>query len=507
MKTVPVDLFVFIFLICILTGSENYYFHTDASYLRYEVAKSIVEQTDVSIPDGLGVRGKDGRDYSWIAPGSALLATPFYLVGKLTGTKPEILVSFINPLFAAGTAVLLFLFAQTLGYSLKSSLFVSLLYSLGTIAWPLSKQAFDHPLETFFILLSVYFLHRYTGREKTRYIFFAGGAAGMAILTRPTSILLLLAAIVFLSIYYSNKSKIIDNIKHLVRDVTLFLIGILPFASISLWYNHYRFGSVFETGYSLIAARTGLDFFTGTSLLTGLIGFLFSPGKGFFFYSPITILFFICIRAFIRKNPEVAGCMIFLIISYFIVLSKNIYWHGDWTWGPRYLLAVTPAFVLPIAHLIDSDLWNKKSFRQVTYGIFCISITIQLVAVSVDPYKYFYNLMYKEKVIFSSASGEGVQPIIEPPTEVYFSWKKSPIPAQFRFAGEIALSSMDFKLVKLPENASTLEALQTHPNLNLYDFWWVYIFFVDGRSSVFTVVFALMCLTAYAARNLFKAQK
>jgi 4-amino-4-deoxy-L-arabinose transferase-like glycosyltransferase len=490
-----------------LTGSENYRFHSDASYLRYEVAKSIVEKSDVSIPDGLGVRGKDGRDYSWLAPGSALLATPFYLIGKLTNVQPQILVSFENPFFAAATAALLFLLAQSLGFSSKASILVSLLYSLGTIAWPASKQAFDHPLETFCILLSAYFLHRYKGNEKTRHILFAGGAAGMAFLTRPTTVLILPAAIAFLSIFYLRKSRFIANTRNLIRDIILLLISFFPFAGISFWYNHYRFGSVLETGYSLIAARTGLDFFTGTSLITGITGFLFSPGKGFFFYSPVAILFFFSIRTFVRKHPEVGAFFICLTITYLILLSKNIYWHGDWAWGPRYLLAVTPALVLPIAHLIDSAWWSRKTFRLFTYGLFCISFTIQLVAVSVNPLKYFYYLICEENVIFSSATGEGVQPIMEPPTEVYFDWEKSPIPAQFRFANEIAFRSKPFKPTKLPENATITEKLNASPDLNLYDFWWVYMYFINGISSVFLVVFSLVCLTAHAGINLFRARQ
>lgn len=507
MRSIPLNLFVLTFSIYILTGSENYCFHSDASYLRYEVAESIMERSDVSISDGLGVRGKDGRDYSWLALGSALLATPFYLMGKLSGVQPQILVSFVNPLFAAATAVLLFLFARSIGFTSKASILVSLFYSLGTIAWPASKQAFDHPLETFFILLSVYFLHLYKDREKTQHLLFAGGAAGMAFLTRPTAILILPAIIVFLTILYFRRSKSMDDTKHLIRDVALLLIGFFPFAGISLWYNHYRFGSVLETGYSLIAARTGLDFFTGTSLMTGITGFLFSPGKGFFFYSPIVILSFLSVGTFVRKHPEIAACFIFLIISYLLVLSRNIYWHGDWAWGPRYLLAVTPALAIPIAHLVDSRWWNRRTFRLFTYGLFCISFTIQLVAVSVDPLRYFYHLIDEEHVIFSSVTGEGVQPMMEPPTEAYFDWEKSPIPAQFRFASEIFFRSEPFKPVKLAKNPTIAEMLNGSPRLNLFDFWWVYMYWIDGISSVFIVVLTFLCLMAHAGRNLFKARE
>ena len=63
------------------------------------------------------------------------------------------------------------------------------------------------------------------------------------------------------------------------------------FAGLVLWYNYYRFGSIFETGFQLLAAKTGIDFFSGTLFLTGLRGLLTSSGKGFFYCSPIAIFF------------------------------------------------------------------------------------------------------------------------------------------------------------------------------------------------------------------------
>lgn len=507
MKYTYFSIFILFTTVYFLTSSEGYFFHADASYLRFEVAESIVNRLDLSIPEGLGVKGIDGRDYSWIGLGSALLAVPLLITGKFLGISPEITVSFVNILFAALTTVLLFIFTNALGYSQKASLIVTMFYGLGTLAWPMSKQPFDHPIETFFILLSFYHCYLSVNNKRARNIIFSGAAAGMAFLTRPTTVLALpaLATMVLHSQYRNSNPK--NTGFHLVKSVSQFTTAFLPFAGISLWYNDYRFGSVFETGYSLIASRLGMDFFSGTSLLTGLSGFLISPGKGFFFFSPIAVLFFFSIKSFYKRHTSVAAAFILLISSYLLFLSKNVYWHGDWTWGPRYLLAVTPFLIIPLAEIVDSPIWREKVLKHFIYFLFSISFVIQVAAVTVDCTKYFNNLKYIENVTFIHSTAEGVQPISEPPTEIYFNWSKSPIIAQFKYIIEIGKKLHQYQNKMVKKSSPVFDKFEASPRMNLYDFWWVYIFFINGNHSVLLLTFAMLSLSLYSAWKLFHEVK
>lgn len=153
-RFIAFNLFVFFLSIYLLTASGN--ITSDAGELRIEVARSIVEKFDLNVPEGRGIKGIDGRDYSWVGIGSALLAVPFYISAKIIGTQLEISISIMNQIIGAATAVVVFLFVLSLGYSKKASLLTSIFYGLGTMAWPMAKQSFDHPVETFFILLSVF---------------------------------------------------------------------------------------------------------------------------------------------------------------------------------------------------------------------------------------------------------------------------------------------------------------------------------------------------------------
>jgi hypothetical protein len=504
-RFITFNLFVFFVSVYLLTASGVNFYHTDASQLRIEVVNSIIERSDISVTEGIGIRGTDGREYSWVGIGSALLAVPFYIAGKLIGVPHGNAVSIMNQLFGAATVVLIFLFAIPLGYSKRASLLVAFFYGLGTLAWPQAKHPFDHPVETFFVLLSVYFMYFYTVNKKHSRLLFSAFSIGFAFITRPTSILVIPPLFILIVVYYLKKFDLKATVRLIVQDIVLFFIAFLPFLGLSLWYNHYRFGSIFETGYSLMATRAGINFFTGTSLLTGISGFLISPAKGFFYYSPVTMLFFFSIRSFIKKHPGLGVSFIFIMLSYLLFLSKNIYWHGDWAWGPRYILVITPFLIVPIAELFDSDTWRGKNLlRVVVYSILAVSLVIQIAAVSVDFNKYFINLRIEENVKFTVAQGDGIQPIVEPPIETYFNWHRSPLLSQFRFIYEIAGKIKDYKYLEPPENATLVEKIKTEPIINVFDFWWLYEYFKDGSYYGFISALLLVLLAIYSATKIWK---
>ena len=82
-RYISINLFAFFVSIYLLSASGPNFYNSEAGELRLQVAQSIVEKYDLSIPEDIAVRGADGRYYSWMGIGSALLAVPFYVIGKL----------------------------------------------------------------------------------------------------------------------------------------------------------------------------------------------------------------------------------------------------------------------------------------------------------------------------------------------------------------------------------------------------------------------------------------
>src|SRR4030042_2575580 len=99
-------LFAFFIAVYLLTASGLNFYHIDAGKLHIEVTRSLIERFDLSVPEGIGMKGADGRYYSWLGIGFALLATPFHLIGKLIGAPESFffaISSIMNQLMGAAT--------------------------------------------------------------------------------------------------------------------------------------------------------------------------------------------------------------------------------------------------------------------------------------------------------------------------------------------------------------------------------------------------------------------
>lgn len=73
-KFISLNLFIIIISEYLLTASESHFFSDyDAWPLRVDVVKSIVERVDISISEESGIMGSDGRYYSRVGIGLALL--------------------------------------------------------------------------------------------------------------------------------------------------------------------------------------------------------------------------------------------------------------------------------------------------------------------------------------------------------------------------------------------------------------------------------------------------
>jgi 4-amino-4-deoxy-L-arabinose transferase-like glycosyltransferase len=504
-RIIAIYLFTFVFCIYFLSISNT--FDIEQHGQRFQVAKSIVEKGDLSVPEStISIRGLDGRSYSLYGLGWSILAVPFYMGGKFFGRNPENLILLLNPLVGAATVTLVFLFSIALGYSSRSSLVVAIFYGLGTFAWPMAKHPFDHIVETFFVLLSVYFMYLHTSKNAIIHIILSALCIGFAINTRLVSILVLPALLVLMGTGRGVSWRSVDKNKIFFRKIVIFMSVFLPFAGLVLFYNYYRFGSIFETGFQLLAVKTGLDFFSGTPFLTGFSGFLMSPGKGFFYYSPIAILFFFTVVPFYKKHRCTAIAFILLILSYLLFLSRNIYWHGDWAWGPRYLLAITPYVILPITDLLDSFRWRKNyPFMKLSvYVVFTLSLLIQISAVSVHYHNYFINLQKDQSVQFTVVHAEGVPFIDEPYPKIYFTWMKSPIVSQIKEIKRIGNEIKNYRFVELPQNATDLEKINKLSSMNLFDFWWIYMFYVDRSYKGFIVLLVLIIVVVVCGYRMLK---
>jgi hypothetical protein len=470
--------------------------------MRLEVLESVFDRLDLNIRAGLGVVGVDGRDYSWFGLGSVLLSLPFYALARAIGMPPNVLLSILNPMFSAATAVLICLFCLSIGYAKRPSAYTSMIYGFGTMAWYYSKDPGDHSFETFFILLSTFFMYTFIRSKQSNRIVLSGLNLGIACLVRPTSFMFALPLMLMVTVSCAKENGLSSH-KFIARCAVILLFSLLPFLIVFLWYNNYRFGSIFESGYSLIASRAGVSLFHGTSIFTGLLGLLVSPGKGFFFYSPIALLFFISFRSFFCKHLELGVCFLSTMIIYVLFFAKYLYWHGDWAWGPRFLFVLTPFLVIPVVDFFESKLWLENcSAKKAVLVLLLLSLVVQVISVSVNPYRYFVIIETEKNVRFTVDKGVGAPPVKEPVISTYFDWRLSPILVQGETLYKTILAMPTGSIAKAFSSIDATEEIDKLLHINCLDFWWYYTHYLDDNWLILMVVPLLLLIAFVAACKL-----
>lgn len=398
------SLYIFLFLLSLYflsfsTAWSNR--NIGEGHVKIAVLQAIYAKGDIGLEDGNAytMKGRNGKYFTWHDFGQNLFVFPFFvLLQPLRDTGFPFFIA--NAILTSLTCVLLYKVLTIFGYHHRASIITSLLYGIATEAWFYgAKVPFENPITTFTVFASFYFSLRYIegAFKNIRYMLIAATFVGAGMMTRIDAILsiLPLAILIYLGSKYNYKFSFP------LKKVTFwFLLIITPFIAFALFYNYIRFESPFQTGYSLVLKKT---FFKLIHIPFGITGFLFSPGKSIFLYSPILLLAPFAFREFYQKIPRYAFyAVISLITTYFLFYSSYVAWHGDWCWGPRYLLVITPYIVLPLASLFEKWENHTRFLKITTLCIIISSIFVQMIPVVSNFYidlamKYgFHSLDYPE---------------------------------------------------------------------------------------------------------------
>ncbi len=405
MRNTAYALFCFITSLYLLTYKG---ICTGDNIFHYEVVQNFIRTGDLSIPEGkynldtkkwLQVwlaKGRDEKIYLTSGYGLALASVPLGLVGyiiekitdgselqnlmKKTGdntskllhylrkTLSAFFASLINPILCALVVFVFFSFSQKITNSNKKTLISALILGCSTIIWSYSSTYWTQPLITFCLFSSFYFIFVYSQKDKFKYLLFAGLFAGYAFITRFETILTIPWLILYvLIVRWRAKQKLLKSVLVFSIPVTLFIV-------LQLLWNYYRFGAILATG------SKHQTFFQGSfrgNLLISLPANLLSLNRSIFVFSPPLILFFFSIKNLIRKYNNVAIILLGIVVTNIILYSKFTLWQASASWGPRFLVPITPFLMLPVCLFVSKD----KAKIIFTTIIAIIGVTSQLLAV------------------------------------------------------------------------------------------------------------------------------
>jgi hypothetical protein len=382
-------LFLFLFLnfLFILTSTGRVR-TIDEAMASFET-ESLVLRRSTSVPQAIagglfyGKMDRDGKPQSPYASGHPLAATPWYAAGhfllrSLPGVPlaagevmDDFAVTLSNATWAALAAAVTFLLFRKMGLEAADALFATLLATLATPLFAYSGWFYSEPLAALLLLAAA--LALFAEPPDLPVSDFRAALGGimlaLAVWVRPAHGI---AAPVFLAALLLRGSKAFR-----AAAIVAGLVGIA--AAAYLVRNDVLFGNPFDFGYPP-AAEGGKQLNTfQTPLLTGLLGFLISPGKSVFLFAPPVVLAICGLPRLWRRDRGLAVVAFLTPLVYLFFYAKYTQWEGGYCFGPRYMV---PAISLLCLGLGPVLLEATPRIRAVAWALLVAGFLVQCVGLS-----------------------------------------------------------------------------------------------------------------------------
>jgi hypothetical protein len=386
------------FLLFFVAITRGHFASTDEIAV-FQQTRSLWEHHDLDVTPMINTRpGPDGRWYAAYNVGQSIAALPFYGAGKLAsralaahpiatallagpqiangpiqwGGQVEIFfVNLFNAFVTALLCALFFSFSLRLGATPRSALIATIFLGVSSHIAGFSACFFQHSLEALMLFASFYLLFQ---EASPRRRFGAGLFATFAFLVRFQTVVLLPSLVLYLWWGIRRRGG------RVIAESVPFFAPILAGLVAQVLVNGHKFGA-----YNLVGAYGNHHF--DASLLVTLFGFLFSPGESLFVFTPLLLLLPLYGRHFARQRSAEMFCIGALAISYLLFHGKYFAWHGQWCFGPRYLVATVPFLLLPLALWWDSA---PLRWRTIAVGLAIAGTFVEVLHVAVN-FSYVFH--------------------------------------------------------------------------------------------------------------------
>ena len=298
-----------------------------------------------------------------VEPAQPLLSVPLYWLAYHTPWVGNVHALFLfSPIVTALTAVLLFMYALDLGYPERTALAGGLLFGLTTIAWPYTKTYFREPLTTLNLFAAAFLLARWRERFRAgeeRHWLYLGSGISVTLLALLSKEAVLIALPALLLLAYPGRIVAPER----RRQVTVIVIGLVAVAvvfvlAMALFRAQLY---VWATRYAILERIA--SYLEGLPVAgEGFAGYLVSPGRGIWWYSPILLL---ALGAPVelpagrwRESWLPLGLTVLFALSYAAI--RRVTWTGGTGWGSRYMLPLVPFLMVAALPLIDRALNSPR---------------------------------------------------------------------------------------------------------------------------------------------------
>ncbi len=385
--------------------------HSANELPRVYLTQAMVEEGSFAIDTGVerwgttvDVSPSAGHCVSNKAPGSSFLAVPAYVVLKgikmVTGGEPTLAEMTWTFRFATGIVptllfmMLLWRFLERWAPKPETRRLLIAGYGLGSMALTYSILFISHQLAavcigTSFILI-VWVVR---GRIPERWLLAAGLAAGCAPLVDYQAAFAGVPIAAYLLWHMLSRRR--------WRGVLLAVAGAVPPIALLLFYHWQAFGGPFKTGYDLSVtfAHFHQQGFLGMTRLRwdAFAGSTVAPDNGLVFLCPMLLLalpgWYLLAR---KKQWWMLSVTASIALIYLLFISSINFWRGGWQLGPRYITAMIPFLMVPVAVAVaEAERWWPA--RATAVGLVLVGIVVYAVSAAEFPHfpEKFHNPLYE----------------------------------------------------------------------------------------------------------------
>ena len=352
------------------------------------------------------ILAKNGKTYSLTGLGFSIAYLPAVaitdFVYKIYGISPPLhfplendwliflTASFTNSIFGAMLGIILFVYFCILGLTKKQALTLSFLSIIATNLFVYTKHSMPHMMFISFMMLSFLLLKLFSEKGKKYLLIFSGISFGVLSITYNQTFVLPLIPLV-LYYFLLIKPKIsLNSLRTIAGDAIYAACGFIPFAIIYIWFESLRSYSNSVVFLYTSYVNHHISAFPISVIIEGLHGQLFSAGRSIFIYSPLLIIIILFWHKIKRAlNPEFFSFILLTIIYIcFFALQYSRggpdqgiagLWHGETSWGPRYLTPLIPMGMLLVGSIYQS--LSKKTKLFVFYPLVILGIYVNFLGV------------------------------------------------------------------------------------------------------------------------------
>jgi hypothetical protein len=352
------------------------------------------------------IKEKNGNFVFKYLGGVALMELPFFLVGhavaKMTDYPPD---GFSAPYQYALLAAAffyaflgLFLLRRFLLFYFddKTVAFTLLLLTLATnwVQYVAVDSAMSHvyifPLYALILFLS----KKWHDKPSSKTAFCIGLTIGLATICRPTEAIML-----FIPLLWHTHTKaaaalkwgqVSRNKSHVWVAILGGILAVLP--QIIYW--------------KIASGKFIIDTGSKWVFLNPYFRVLFGFEKGWFVYTPVTILFVLGLL-FIKKHPFGKAIITFCLLNIWIIIAWDD-WHYGASYSCRALMQSYPVFALPLAVTIDKMMLSR--FKSIFYALFFYLIFVNLFQI----YQYNANIIRFDENNFDYYKSIYLNPYAQP---------------------------------------------------------------------------------------------